>query len=169
MQAEASEITMRAIHQGDAALYREIRLRGLKLAPDSFGQHYADEVTKPLQYWRDVVHRLTTPGGHTAYFLLDGQAPVGVIHGFVRGPEQGSFGGLWIDPGYRRRGLARRLIETILQWARARDLKVMRLWSVDGNQGTLRLYQDFGFRPTGTHKPLVTNPALTVSQYELTL
>ena len=169
MGDRAEEIAMREITEDDTEVYRELRLEGLRISPDSFEQSYEDEVKKPIEYWQDMVDKLTPPSLHTAFFLFDGASAVGVIHGFVRGEQNGSFGGLWVHPDYRRRGLARRLVKTILAWAGEQGMTVMRLWTVDGSEGPLRLYQQFGFEPTGESKTLVSKPEISISEFELTI
>ncbi len=60
---------------------------------------------------------------------------------------------MYIDPGYRRQGIARRLISDILDEARARD-DIHTVISVitDGNEASVKLHEEFGFEYCGTMK-----------------
>jgi len=52
---------------------------------------------------------------------------------------------MYTEPSYRRRGVARRIIHTILDWCRAEGFTAVALHaSTDGRA----LYESFGFRPT---------------------
>lgn len=60
---------------------------------------------------------------------------------------------VYIDPGYRGRGIARRLISDILEEARGRD-DIHTVISVitDGNEASVKLHEEFGFTYCGTMK-----------------
>lgn len=60
---------------------------------------------------------------------------------------------VYIDPAYRRRGVARRLICAILAEARARD-DIHTIISVitNGNDASVKLHEEFGFAYCGTMK-----------------
>ena len=52
---------------------------------------------------------------------------------------------VYTDPAHRRRGLARRLVEHVLSWARARGLRRISLHASDEGRP---LYKQLGFVPT---------------------
>lgn len=60
---------------------------------------------------------------------------------------------IYVDPGYRRRGAARKLMEAILDEARRRD-DIHTVISVitGGNEASIRLHREFGFTHCGTMK-----------------
>jgi ribosomal protein S18 acetylase RimI-like enzyme len=53
---------------------------------------------------------------------------------------------LGVDAAFRRRGLATRILNEVRDWARARGLPQVRLYTTNDNTGALRLYQRLGFR-----------------------
>src|ERR1700747_1629897 len=53
MGLDAADIYIRQLTPGDAALYRSIRLEGLKETPESFGSTFEAEFTKPLAWFFD--------------------------------------------------------------------------------------------------------------------
>ena len=50
---DAADIDLRQLTPGDAALYRGIRLEGLKESPEAFGSTFEAEFTKPLAWFFD--------------------------------------------------------------------------------------------------------------------
>jgi ribosomal protein S18 acetylase RimI-like enzyme len=52
---------------------------------------------------------------------------------------------VYVEPGYRKRGLARALVECCLAEARRLNLRVVALHSSDAGR---RIYETLGFRPT---------------------
>jgi GNAT superfamily N-acetyltransferase len=76
---------------------------------------------------------------------------------------------MWVDPRYRRRGVARALIDQAVHWARARQAREVILWVADQNSAAGRLYERIGFRPTGGRQPLASHPELTESMLRLPL
>jgi ribosomal protein S18 acetylase RimI-like enzyme len=76
---------------------------------------------------------------------------------------------MWVDPGNRRRGVARAPVDQVVGWAADRRAHEVVLWVADHNTAARRLYEQIGFQPTGRHQPLPCNPALTESQLHLPL
>ncbi len=164
-----SNISIKRTTRDDVELFREVRLKALKDSPDSFGQKYEEEIVKPLHYWQDLVDKVSPSSKNVAFLLFDTNKPIGIIFGFDKESQKGSFGGMWIDPDYRKQGLASKLVEKILDWAKGRGLKKMKLWNVDGNEAAEKLYRKYGFQPTGKQKPLESNPKFRISEFELIL
>lgn len=52
---------------------------------------------------------------------------------------------VYTDPKYRHRGLARRLMQTILDWCRVNGIHTVALQASDAGRS---LYKSFGFKPT---------------------
>jgi ribosomal protein S18 acetylase RimI-like enzyme len=71
-----------------------------------------------------------------------------------------------VDPAFRRRGLARRLIPLTLDALRASGFEVPRLVVSMWNPGAVRLYQSLGFEfvPEGAGRVWLNLPALGVSK-----
>ena len=65
--------------------------------------------------------------------------------GYTRGEPEAIVLSVWTAPAHRRRGLARRVMEAILDWCRANGVRRVCLHaSPDGRA----LYEQLGFRPT---------------------
>lgn len=59
---------------------------------------------------------------------------------------------LAVDPGERRRGVARRLVEAGLDRLRREDVEACHLEVRTDNEGAIALYQALGFEPTGRRR-----------------
>ena len=83
----------------------------------------------------------------------DGQW-VGSVTGLTPDPGGSDRPGLllvamFVDGTVRRRGVGVALVESIVDWARARDAARLTLWVTSTNEAALALYSRCGFRPTG--------------------
>lgn len=137
---------IRRLGPEDAAAYAEIRLEGLRLAPDAFGSdaeteqswsvdRYADQLT------RNAVFGFEEPGvllGVAGFFELSG----------IKRCHRGVLWGMYVRADARGRGIGAQLIECVLHHARGRVEQVHLDVSV-GNATALALYQRCGFRSYG--------------------
>ena len=98
---------------------------------------------------------------------LNDDAPVGIALLSLRG-DTGWVSGVGVLPPWRRRGIARRLIEHVQGTAQAEALRTLRLEVLVQNEGGLALYQQLNFRwerdllvltlEPGTFEPLPLPP-----------
>ena len=137
--------TLRRATPDDWPTYRELRLRSLELAPDAYGSTLAAEIVQPEEFWR---HRLAN--SQTLLAEVEGIA-AGIGTGIRDPHEIGSreVVGVWVEPGYRRRGIAEQLIESLALWAQDAAAHALALWVSDGNDTARRLYERTGFVATG--------------------
>jgi ribosomal protein S18 acetylase RimI-like enzyme len=143
-------ITIRRLGAADAADYRSIRLAALKGAPEAFGSTYEAEAARPLAHF---IERVTTCPVFGAY-----QGPHGhnVIVGMVgykreeglRDRHKAFVWGTYVEPAARRRGVARALMEALLQDAR-REVEQLTLSVVHDNEAARTLYRTLGFEAYG--------------------
>lgn len=146
---DVADIQIRLLTSADAASYRGIRLAGLKDAPEAFGSTFEAEVVKPLAWFFD---RLTAS---QVFGAVRGREVLGVAGFAVRGGEKGAHKGLlwgmYVRPEARGTGLARRLVETVINFARPR-VELIQLSVVVGNEPARRLYARLGFIEYGIEK-----------------
>jgi hypothetical protein len=50
---------LRRLEPHEVGLHRELRLRALQDAPDSFGETFADVAARPSSYWEDLTRSVT--------------------------------------------------------------------------------------------------------------
>jgi GNAT superfamily N-acetyltransferase len=159
---------VRALEPHEVSLHRELRLRALQEAPDSFGETFADAAGRPSSYWEDLTRSVTDPGPHVMFLACDGEVVLGATYG-LRDRDQreaGRVGGMWVDPAWRGRGVGRALLQHVLGWAGERGLTRLGLWAPAHRPAALALYARAGFRATGKRRPLPTDPALEIVEME---
>ncbi|MBV8577371.1 MAG: GNAT family N-acetyltransferase [Acetobacteraceae bacterium] len=144
-----AQIQIRQLTPGDAALYRSIRLEGLKESPEAFGSTFEAEFTKPLAWFFE---RLSSPVVFGAIY----DAKILGVAGFaVRQEEKeahkGLLWGMYVRPGARGAGIARRLVEAVIAYGRPR-VELIQLSVVVGNEQARRLYARLGFVEYGIEK-----------------
>jgi ribosomal protein S18 acetylase RimI-like enzyme len=153
---------------GDWEALRQLRLRALADAPDAFASTLEEEVAFPDEVWR----RRAEGGPESANFIArEGGVDVGLAAVFAEPDVPGRMHlvSMWVDPRYRRRGVARALVDQAVRWAAERRAREVILGVADQNTAARRLYERLGFRPTGERQPLPSNPARTESLLHLPL
>jgi ribosomal protein S18 acetylase RimI-like enzyme len=147
---------------------RQLRLRALAEAPDAFASTLEAEAAYPVEVWQERAQ-----GGPAAanFIARAGGLDIGLAAVFAEpdAPGRMHLVSMWVDPCYRRRGVARALVGQVVRWAAERQAHEVILWVADHNTAARRLYERLGFQPTGGHQPLPSNPALTESQLRLPL
>jgi RimJ/RimL family protein N-acetyltransferase len=145
----AADIQIRLLTPADAASYRAIRLAGLKDTPEAFGSTFEAEAAKPLAWF---FNRLTAA---QIFGALRGREVVGVAGFAVRDGEKeahkGLLWGMYVRPEARGTGVAPRLVEAVIDFARPR-VELIQLSVVMGNEPARRLYARLGFVEYGIEK-----------------
>ncbi len=137
---------IRPLGVDEAALYRDIRLEGLRLHPEAFGSAFEQESAQPLEWF---AQRLT---GNTIFGGFRGSDILGTA-GFmpetgIKRAHKGHLWGMYVRAGARGSGLSRGLVEAVLDHAEGR-VELVQLSVVRGNVAAQRLYQSLGFEPYG--------------------
>jgi ribosomal protein S18 acetylase RimI-like enzyme len=127
------DAVVRRIRADEGARLRDIRLRALADAPDAFGSTYSDTVTRPPEMW-------------TARAAENAAGEVSVL--FVAEKDEQCV------------GLAGRLLDAVMAWARDRGAERVHLWVTEGNSPAIALYERFGFAFTGESAPVRSDSAL---------
>ena len=131
------------------ARVRDIRLRALAEAPDTFGTLLAEERERRLESWRA---RLEAPTNAT-FLASRAHVDIGLV---TCAPYEGTAGlfGMWVDPAARKMGVGRALVSTVIEWARRQGHASIRLDVADANDAAIRLYESCGFQPNGNTSTL---------------
>ncbi len=144
------EFVIRRLEAGpDTELFRAIRLESLKKNPDAFGSDFARENGEPPEWFAG---RLTTSDVFGAF---QGEELLGIA-GFQVGQtakraHKGEIWAVYVRPKARSAGVARRLIEAVLEHARGKVEQVN--LAVDRqNLHARRLYTSLGFVEYGLEK-----------------
>src|SRR5271156_3683060 len=147
MQTDAIEV--RRLLRADAASYRDIRLAGLRLSPEAFGSTFERENAQTLEWFAE---RLGHSDMFGAFHGAEIVGTAGIL--FASGTKEehkGRLGGMYVRPSSRKAGVGRRLVETIIEFARGRIALIQ--WSVVAdNHEAQRLYASLGFVEFGLEK-----------------
>jgi len=156
---------LRRLEPHEVSLHRELRLRALQEAPDSFGETFADVAARPLPYWEDLTRSVTESGRHVMFLAYEGNDVVGSTYGLVdQENEAGRVGGMWVEPAWRRRGVGRALLQEVL--SRARQHMLRRLGLGSSSQPVCPpCTVGRAFEKPET-RPLTTNPSLQIVEME---
>lgn len=156
-------VEIRRIRADEGPLLMRVRLLSLLDAPYAFGGTYIDSIQRPADHWRARAEAAAV-GGESAIFLA--HAPAGVV-GIAGGfqPEDTAEArhifGVWVEPMFRRQGLARRLVETVIAWAETAGADKNELWVNETNVPAVGLYRSLGFEDTGNRQPLASDASVT--------
>jgi RimJ/RimL family protein N-acetyltransferase len=146
---EVADIHIRQVALADAAAYRGIRLAGLKQNPEAFGSTFETEFTKPLAWFFDRLSNSQVFGAFRGCEIL-GVAGFAIREG-EKEAHKGLLWGMYVRPDARGTGVARRLVEAVLDFARPR-VELVQLSVVTGNEAARRLYARLGFVEYGIEK-----------------
>ena len=146
------DVSFRRLHPEDAAVYRVLRLEGLQDSPHAFLSTFEEESALTLDTYRT---RLSTGDNATVGAFIDGQlVGIGTIlrETRTRTCHKGDIVGMYVTPSARGAGVARRIMEWLVEHGRTVGLRSIRLELQAENDPARRLYERAGFREYG-HEP----------------
>ena len=146
---DAPDIHIRQLTPGDAALYRSIRLEGLKESPEAFGSTFDAEFTKPLAWFFDRLSSSVVFGAIRDARILG--AAGFAVRQEEKEAHKGLLWGMYVRPAARQAGIARKLVEAAIEHARGR-VELLQLSVVSENTSARRLYASLGFEDYGVEK-----------------
>lgn len=152
---------IREIVPGDWAVFRDVRLAALADSPSAFGVALADAASRSDAEWEAMV-RERSASRTSATWLAEAEG--GDVDGLVAAFRSDSahtdveLVSMWVAPHARGRGLARRLVDTVITWAGEAGASSVSLWVTRGNDPAQQLYESSGFAVTGDHQPLPSDP-----------
>lgn len=147
------DFVIRRLEAGpDTEIFRAIRLEALKTAPEAFVSDYASESAKPAESFAESLANVAVFGAFHGEELLG-------IAGFyveekVRLAHKGVLIAVYVRPRARSAGVARRLVEAVLEHARGR-VEQVNLAVERRNINARRLYTSLGFVEYGMEKNAV--------------
>ena len=137
---------IRLLTQADSALYRDIRLDGLRQDPDAFASTFERESAMPLAWFAERIVNGNVFGAFVRRELAG-------VAGYW--PQQGekeshkaTLWGMYVRASARGAGLGERLIEAVVEHAASR-VEQLQLGVAAGNAAALRLYIKAGFAEYG--------------------
>jgi GNAT superfamily N-acetyltransferase len=155
-------IEVRTARPDEWRLVRDLRLRALADSPDAFGSTFERERAYPKREWlrwisgrQRAVNRLLV--------AIDGQTWIGMAVGSrAEDDELAHLYAMWVDPGSRRTGVGRRLVESVLAWAEAVGATEIELGATAINRDAVFFYERLGFADSGERHALRDGSPLEV-------
>jgi GNAT superfamily N-acetyltransferase len=157
-------VQVRTLGPDEAGLHREVRLRALRDAPDSFGGTIEKEASEPLEYWEALTKSVSDAGRNVLFLACEDAKVHGMAYGLRdRESSDGArVGGMWVDPLMRRRGVGRQIMSAVIDWARVQGLTHIGLWAPVDSAAAIGRYRQAGFRETEKRGQLRVGSALGI-------
>lgn len=145
-------VTFRRLSPDDAAVYRVLRLEGLRDSPRAFLSTVEEESALPLDAYR--VRLSTADNATIGAFSANALVGIGTIvrETRTRNRHKGDIVGMYVTPSARGAGVARGIMERLIAHARSLGLRSIRLDVESENTTARRLYERSAFKPYG-HEP----------------
>ena len=143
---ESQTVTVCRLVADEWQSYRAIRLAMLQESPAAFWSTHDDAVTYDEQLWKQ---RLTDNVVLVAHV---GRTTAGSVMFSERGvtdPGDCSLNGMWVDPAFRRTGVAQALVHAVVAQAQTAGKRRVILHVVADNTAARALYEREGFVATG--------------------
>lgn len=149
-------ITIRALTSADVEAYRAIRLEALRLEPEAYASSYQEESSRP-EIFRE---RLEGKLGGTTFGAFAAEEIVGTAGGVredrLKTQHKLLLVGVYVRPAFRGRGLGKKLVGRVLQYARQLgDVSVVQLKVAIGNRPACALYERIGLRVYGIERKAI--------------
>jgi GNAT superfamily N-acetyltransferase len=138
-------VTVEPLRPDDWKTTRDLRLRSLLDAPGAFGGTYEETAKREEADWRGWPN-----DGQPFAAWLAGK-PVGLVCAWLdpRNPRVTTLIAMWVEPAARGGQAAPKLIDAVVEWARANGCEAVELVVYDTNQRARRTYEKYGFHAEG--------------------
>jgi len=158
MTTMLGEVVLRPACQEDAEAFRDLRLEALRTHPEAFAADYTVEVAQPLSYWSAALERAS--GSAAVIFLATHQHSLlgmaGLQRGFsVKTQHAGVIWGVYVRPAWRGQHLAEALLHACMAWARAQNMRQVKLAVVTTNTAAIRCYVRCDFTVYGVESQVL--------------
>ncbi|MEO8624000.1 MAG: GNAT family N-acetyltransferase [bacterium] len=144
-------VTHRRFAPHEWRLYREVRLRALRDAPDAFGSTLARESAFSDEEWISRMSAGAASAWNLPMLAEDADCAVGLA--WVRidpeDPATATLYQVWVDPDYRRRGVGGMLLDAAIDWARTVGAQRLLLSVALGPGSAVEFYRRAGFSEVG--------------------
>ena len=129
------------------AAFKTLRLEALDAHPEAFGSSFEEEFARTEDEWKAEFKRSDLFGFFEKNKLV---AVAGFfVYSSLKMCHRGVLWGMYIQPDYRRKGIAVALLKTVIAHAQKRVTQ-LHLTVVTHNQAAVKLYEKNGFRIYGT-------------------
>jgi len=151
LQTVKGTVVIREASFADADKFRELRLFALQDVPTAFSADLDINRKHSKRFWEDRLK----PDPYGIIFFAEHNAQLIGMTGIHRGESSktkhtAGIWGVYIRPECRGLRIAEGLIDSCCEWAKLRDVQIVKLAVVSTNESAVRLYQRSGFKVYGT-------------------
>ena len=151
LQTAKGTVVIRDASFADADQFRELRLFALQDAPTAFSADLDINRKHSKRFWEDRLR----PDPHGIIFFAEHNGQLIGMTGIHRGESSktkhtAGIWGVYIRPEWRGLRIAEGLIDVCCEWAKLRDVQLVKLAVVSTNKSAIRLYERSGFKVYGT-------------------
>jgi ribosomal protein S18 acetylase RimI-like enzyme len=159
-ETDVVDVTVRRVRADEGPVLKAVRLAALLDSPSAFASSHAAEVDQPDEHWASRASLGASGELGVTYFAIVEQSIVGMVSAYRPDPVGSSIElvSMWVSPSHRGAGIAADLVRSVVGWANETGAATVDLWVTRGNDAAMRLYEAAGFRPTGEHQPLPSDP-----------
>jgi GNAT superfamily N-acetyltransferase len=143
-------IAIRRIRLGEADLFKRLRLESLRDAPYAFSSTYDSALRRSAESWREQADSTAQGSDRATFITFSDDAPIGIaaLYRLLDQPEMGEMLQVWVAPQHRGTGIARNLMDVVLEWAGNNIFRAIIARITAGNVRAVRFYRSYGFTPT---------------------
>lgn len=140
---------IRRLSQGEAEVYRHIRLESLRESPEAFATTYDSALNRNEESWRAQANSGAQGDDRAIIIVLDDDRAIGLaaLYRDTGDSTTGDLLQMWIAPSHRGGPTAAALLDHLFRWASERGFVSIRAEVTPGNLRALRFYEKHGFRP----------------------
>jgi len=144
-------IVIREANLTDATQFRELRLDALQDSPTAFSADLQTNIDHPASFWEDRLRE----DENTRIFFAEYEDHLIGMTGIRCGqsPKTQHGAGIWgvyVRPEWRGLHIAEVFIEMCIDWAKTRNVVIVKLAVVSANESAVRCYKRCGFTVYGT-------------------
>ena len=151
LETSRGNITIRKATPSDVSQYRELRLHALENAPTAFSSDYQVNLNHPVSYWE---RRLAFDEYGTIFFAEYENKLIGMTGIYQnespKTRHSAEIISVFVRPEWRGLHIAEALIEACIEWAKAREVNIVKLGVISASTSAIRCYQRCGFAIYGT-------------------
>jgi len=150
MQTPKGTTTIRDASLADAERFRDLRLFALQDSPTAFSADYETNARQTISFWKTRLK----PAENSIIFVAEHDQELIGMTGIYKGDSSktkhsSAIWGVFIRPEWRGLHIAEGLIELCCEWAKLREVEIVKLAVVSTNESAVRLYERTGFTVYG--------------------
>lgn len=160
-----SQLDVRRVRANEGEEIRTCRLSAL--AEEDFRSHFLREEEQfTRDDWAARAKRGAESTDFATFVAASGPRLIAIADGYAQDDATVDLAGMWVQPKQRGRGIGRRLLEAVSDWAATRGANRLALTVVTTNDPALALYERAGFVAVGEPQPAKTVSGVMLQRME---